>query len=335
MRTAEPTCGHAGQAAFRVRLTPEQAHQSAVDVRHHGTRRANRVPAPFESLGEGKFESVRTHAPGQKPSRFRPDAGAIESGLEGQQQCRFALEGGRFVFTGFPVDPFDSVQEAQEATRQAVGIRHPVARQAMPEITRLADVQDRIAGAVHEIDPGPLGQLPEEGLAQAVNRRTRVRPETELGRFHCAHLPSSPRTQPLNTRNTRIMSQWRKCVFQSFWRVWHVSRFTPRIRAPLFQHRIVPEQGNPFLGREPVLLRPAAQFGLAVQASDELGLAKNRHDFVCVRSDPIAGFEFHAGDCTGGGGTSVGGGGKVASWELGGRLCRERSTHDVQEPLSL
>ena len=92
----------------------------------------------------------------------------------------------------------------------------------------------------------------------------------------------------------------------------------------------MPEEGDPLFGRDAVLLRAAAQFGLAVQPTHQFGLSEHGHDLVRLGSNPISVFEFHGDNCTGGGGTSVGGGGKVGSWELGVRLCRECSTWNAQ-----
>lgn len=59
--------------------------------------RTGQAPARFRLLGDGQCESVRTRAPGEDSCRLGPDAGAIEPGLEGQEQFRFVPQGRAFV----------------------------------------------------------------------------------------------------------------------------------------------------------------------------------------------------------------------------------------------
>jgi hypothetical protein len=58
------------------------------------------------------------------------------------------------------------------------------AGEAMPEVAGLAHVQDCVASSVHSIDTRPLRQLLEEDLAQTINDRLRVSPETQLSGVH-------------------------------------------------------------------------------------------------------------------------------------------------------
>ena len=98
-----------------------------MDVRHLPAGRSDPTPARFRLFGDGQFESVRTRAPGEESCLLGPDTSAIEPGLEGQEQFCFAPQSRGFLVAGLPADTFDLVQEAEEATGQAVGICHPVA----------------------------------------------------------------------------------------------------------------------------------------------------------------------------------------------------------------
>ena len=61
------------------------------------------------------------------------------------------------------------------ATGQPVWIGDPVARQAFPQILRLAHVEHDFSGIAHQIDAGMFGQLLKEFPAQPLHQRPGIR----------------------------------------------------------------------------------------------------------------------------------------------------------------
>jgi hypothetical protein len=124
-------------------------------------------------------------APPRKESRRSgPRSRAVE--LSSHRPQKFGLLGqrGRLVCAFLKFDASDGSQQTQLSARHSVRIGDSVTAQPLPEVLRLADVENRVIRVAHDIHAGALRHLSEEVAPQPLDEWLRVRKKKLLGRGH-------------------------------------------------------------------------------------------------------------------------------------------------------
>jgi hypothetical protein len=102
--------------------------------------------------------------------KLRAGIGAIEARLVQAQQFEFARASRGRGGAAFESDRLDFMHETREAARDAIGIGVFVKRQASAEILGLANVENPIGIAAHDINAGFTGRGFEEIVAETLDQ---------------------------------------------------------------------------------------------------------------------------------------------------------------------
>lgn len=184
MSALKPSRRHSGQAGVGMKAAPQESHERAMEVSDLRAERPDSAPAILGRRHDRQFQSARSRAPREEMFWSRPDSSPVEARFQCQQKLGFPSERRGFIRTFLPGDAFDQTEQAQRAAFHAFRIRHAVAAEPVPEAFRLADIQDGVRRAVHEVNPRRGRQVPEKGAPQPLDQRLRVRPKALLLRLH-------------------------------------------------------------------------------------------------------------------------------------------------------
>ena len=101
----------------------------------------------------------------------RAGVSAIETRLMNAEKFEFAGAGGFSGGQAFECDGFDFVNESGEAAGDAIGIGVFVIGEARAEVFRLADVEDAIGLAAHDVNAGFARGGFEKVVAETLDQR--------------------------------------------------------------------------------------------------------------------------------------------------------------------
>jgi hypothetical protein len=102
----------------------------------------------------------------------RAGVGAIEFWLMQAQQFEFARASGDGASAPFQRDGFDLVNQARETARDAIGVCVFVEGEARAKVFRLANVEDAIRLAAHDVNAGLARRSFEKFVAQSLDQRS-------------------------------------------------------------------------------------------------------------------------------------------------------------------
>lgn len=94
------------------------------------------------------------------------------------------MAGGFFGPAFVPLDARDTMEQADHAARQALGIGDAVTGQALAQVAGFADVEDALAVSAHEINARPAGKRTKKFRAQPLDERFGRREKPELTGGH-------------------------------------------------------------------------------------------------------------------------------------------------------
>ena len=115
----------------------------------------------------------------------RPDfSSRIEFGCQNADEQFLAVASGFFGAALVPFDAPDLMQEADDAAGESFRVGDAVAGQAFAEIARLADIQDPLGGAAHQVHARHFGERAEEVLAEPLDERFGRVEKPELSGSH-------------------------------------------------------------------------------------------------------------------------------------------------------
>lgn len=159
---------------------PEKSQQGAVAGEGAVFERAVKTRARLNSQGSAQLGGVLTVLQPDERVSAGIDIGAVELRPVKPQQLVLPQAGGAGAPAEFPGNGVHLVNEADGFARGAIGSRILVTAQAGAQVLGLADVQDTLVLAGHDIDAGRAGNGAKEILPQPLEQRFRGGKQMEL-----------------------------------------------------------------------------------------------------------------------------------------------------------